>query len=432
MKTKYNYVLSLVILCCILSGVQAQTFDASSMGMGGAYSAVARGVDALAWNPANLALPRIHAVELSFISLNVAVANSSLSLKNYERYFTESGNKGEWTEKDQKDILDLIPSRGLQTTLDANVNAMGLAVLSYGISAEVMGTASGLIPKGVAELYVSGNTLKDQYSLDGADADGFSALKIGFSAAQKIPFKKYFDVFSVGLKLNYYKGISMAEVLESEGAIYTGTGAIYYYGKARGRYANGLEDSLNTKPFAGKGFGMDLGAAGTINQKFTFSLALQNLFASLKWDKGTEEFLFILPADSFRIDDTDKEVETTDTSYAIKSFSTRLPVVMHLGMAYQLKENLLLSLDLEQAFENRLGYSDQAKVAIGSEYRPVGWIPLRAGLSFGGKWGGYSVGLGFGLHAYVFEFDLAYLMQHALWPTYADGASVAMNMKFLF
>jgi hypothetical protein len=79
-----------------------------------------------------------------------------------------------------------------------------------------------------------------------------------------------------------------------------------------------------------------------------------------------------------------------------------------------------------------LGYSDQAKVAIGSEYRPVGWIPLRAGLSFGGKWGGYSVGLGFGLHAYVFEFDLAYLMQHALWPTYADGASVAMNMKFLF
>jgi hypothetical protein len=105
---------------------------------------------------------------------------------------------------------------------------------------------------------------------------------------------------------------------------------------------------------------------------------------------------------------------------------------MHLGVAYQLKENLLLSLDLEQAFENRMGYSDQAKLAVGSEYCPLGWLPLRAGLSFGGKWGGYSLGLGFGLHSYVFEFDLAYLMPHALWPTYADGASLAMNMKFLF
>jgi hypothetical protein len=400
--------------------------------MGGAYGAVARGVDALAWNPANLALPRIHAVELNFLSLNVTVANSSFSLNNYKRYFTEAGNKGEWSEQDKADMLDLIPNRGLQTAVEANANVLGVAFLSYGISAEVMGTVNGRIPKGVAELYLFGN-LKNQYSLDAADAGGFSALKIGFSAAQKIPFPMYFDVLSVGLKLNYYKGISMAEVLESEGALYTGKSAVYFYSNMRGRYANGLEDSIDTKPFAGSGFGLDFGTAGMIGKKFTFSLVLKNLFASIKWNKGTEEFLFSAPLDSFRLDDTDdEEIETIDTSYAIKGFSTRLPVVMHVGVAYQLREDLLLSLDLEQAFANRMGYSDQAQLAVGTEYRPLGWLPLRAGLGFGGKLGGYSLGLGFGLHAYVFEFDLAYMMQHGLWPTYSDGASLAMSMKFLF
>ncbi len=426
---------SVIFLIGILSAtsVLAQSFDGSSMAMGGAYGAVARGIDALAWNPANLALPRVHSVELNFVGLNIQVANSSINFKDYKRYFTYSGNKDSlWDENEIRNILNKIPNSGLRLGGDVGANVLGIAFLDYGISAEVVGNTSGLIPKGLTELYLRGNA-KTQYFLDNTQASGFSALKIGLSAAQKIPFKKYFDVLSIGMKLNYYLGIATAEVVESKGVLYTGTSAIYYYSKIRARYANGVADTVETPPFSGKGFGIDLGAAGMINQKFTFSLVLQNLFGSLKWRKGTEEFLFLAPLDSFRIDYTPYEKpERTDTTYAIKAFSTSLPVVMHLGLAYQLKENLLLSLDLEQAFENRMGYSDQAKLAVGSEYRPLGWLPLRAGLSFGGKWGGYSVGLGFGLHAYVFEFDLAYLMQHALWPTYSNGASLAINMKFLF
>jgi hypothetical protein len=122
------------------------------------------------------------------------VANSSISLKNYERYFTESGHKMEWSDKDQDDILDLIPNRGLQTAVDANVNVMGLAVLSYGISAEVVGTASGLIPKGVAELFVRGNILRSILT-EWRRPD--SRPKIGFHRAENS--FKYFDAISVGL-----------------------------------------------------------------------------------------------------------------------------------------------------------------------------------------------------------------------------------------
>jgi len=425
------------------SSALAQGFDAGSMAMGGAYGAVARGVDALAWNPASLALSRIHPVELNFIGLNLAVANSSFSLNNYNRYFTLSGNPDTtWTDKEKATIFGLIPNRGLQTSADVHANVMGLAILSYGISAEVIGNALGRVPKSTAALALYGNQ-KDQYAVNGIEANGFSALKIGLSVAQKIPFKQYFDELGAGIAFNYYLGIAVAETQEAEGAAYTGTDYIYMYSKIRGRRAVGLGARFDVfhgvevssdNLFVGKGFGMDLGTAGIINQKFRFSLVFKNLFASINWNSGTTEYFYTVPKDSFQLDAHIEHFhpQTMDTSYSIGSFRTSLPVLMHMGVAYQLKENLLLSLDLEQAFANRMGYSDQARMAVGTEYRPLGFLPLRAGLSFGGKWGGYSVGLGFGLHSYVVEFDFAYLMQHALWPTYADGVSTALNLKFLF
>jgi hypothetical protein len=126
----------------------------------------------------------------------------------------------------------------------------------------------------------------------------------------------------------------------------------------------------------------------------------------------------------------DAEAEESDTSYAIDAFRTRLPAVFHLGLAYQLTPKLLLLLDLEQATANKMGYSDQGQLAIGAEYSPVPFLPLRGGMSFGGKWG-YKFGLGFGLHFGVFHFDVAYCMHRALWPTVSRGISTALNLKFL-
>ena len=59
---------SLFILCCIPAGLYGQ-MTARGLAMGGAYTALARGVHAPQWNPANLGLPDNPKFSFTFISL---------------------------------------------------------------------------------------------------------------------------------------------------------------------------------------------------------------------------------------------------------------------------------------------------------------------------------------------------------------------------
>ena len=397
----------------------AQGFDASSLGMGGAYGAVARGVDALNWNPANLVLSRPHFFELNFVGANLRVGNSSLSVDSYERYLTESGHQGEWSDEDIEEILNLIPTDGFDVNLDLSANVLGMVFGQFGITLEVLGKGMGLVPKEIVELSLRGN-LKDEYRFERGDADAFSAIKTSFAGAFPITLKRYFNELGVGFSLNYYRGLAMAELLDVEGVFYTGEEYIMSYMEVEGRKAEG-----------GYGFSIDLGAAGVIRDKFTVGLALRNVLGSIKWNRNTEAVFLNFEVDSVKIDNLDDiESNSSDTTYAIDPFSTRLPFDFHLGVSYLLSEQVLLSLDLEQAFTKRLGYSDQGQLALGVQYSPITSIPLRAGMSFGGKWG-YKLGLGFGLHFGFFNLDLAYSMHRALWPAYSKGISIAANIKFL-
>ena len=105
--------------------------------------------------------------------------------------------------------------------------------------------------------------------------------------------------------------------------------------------------------------------------------------------------------------------------------------VFHIGLGYQLRDNLVFALDLEQAFEEKMGYSDRAQLALGVQYSPVNILPLRAGMSFGGIWK-YRMALGLGLHLGFFHIDFAYAMHKGLWPTEATGISTAANIKLVF
>jgi hypothetical protein len=362
---------------------------------------------------------------LNLVGINVNVANSSLSIDNYERYLTVSGHGGEWSENEVNELLNLIPNDGLDIAGDVNANAFGLAVAHFGLSFQAIGKAMGSIPKEPVELYLKGN-LKDKYLLNALNGEGFSAVKISIAGSHPLKIKNYFDSFAVGMNFNYYQGLTVFEVLESDGFFHTASDHIHAKMDLTGRKGEG-----------GVGYGFDLGAGGSINKQWSVSLAIKNVFADITWHNNTEERVY-----SYNLDSTDYvgidwppseeqlEEYLIDTTYTIDQFRTSLPTVFHIGFAYQLSPKVLLSLDLEQASHNKMGYSDQGLLAIGAQYSPVSFLPLRGGMSFGGKWG-YKFGLGFGLHFGVFHFDIAYSMHRALWPTVSRGFSTAVNLKFL-
>jgi len=89
MKYRLLILTFVLILICCSSPLLAQGFNAVGLGMGNAFGAVARGVDAFAWNPANLALTYENRMEINLIGFNLNAANSSLSIDDYKRYFTD-------------------------------------------------------------------------------------------------------------------------------------------------------------------------------------------------------------------------------------------------------------------------------------------------------------------------------------------------------
>lgn len=422
MKRIINLLTIILLTSLLITSAFGQGFNASGLGMGGAYGALARGVDAFAWNPANLALSHENKLEINLAGVNFNAANSSFSIDDYKRYFTQSGHHGYWTPEDIDKLLDMIPDEGLDINGDVKANAVGLLFDKYGLSVQLIGKTRGLIPKSLYELALKGNQdINKEYSFNDFDGDGFTAVKFSLSLSQPIPFKKYFDEFGVGLNVNYYSGIIVGEVVRSEGIFATTSSAIV-----------SSMDVVSRTGQSGNGLGFDIGAAGKFNDKWSMSLVLNNLFAGIKWHNELKENIATFVVDSITIDnigELDSLISTTTNP--IDEFRTTLPIVAHLGLAYHYLDNLTFTLDLEQAFEEKMGYSDRGQIAAGVQYSPIKYIPLRAGFSVGGKWK-YLFGLGMGIHVGFFHIDLAYAMHQGMWPTKTTGFSTAANIKLVF
>ena len=82
--------------------------DPRSLGMGGAYTTIARDFFSVGVNPANLGVVRNY-IAMQFIQVNFGVSNSSLSLFEYNKF------NGADLEEDNKkeELLSLIPEQGL-------------------------------------------------------------------------------------------------------------------------------------------------------------------------------------------------------------------------------------------------------------------------------------------------------------------------------
>ena len=409
----------LISILFIVPSVFAQGFDGASLGMGRAYGAMATGIDAIAWNPANLVLPRDNFMELNLFSINLNMANSSFNIDNYNRYFTKEGHKGWWSDSDKEAILDLIDEDGLNAYGDVNSNALGLAIGNFAFAVQGTGNVFFTFPKLPIELFLDGNTAKDKIlRFKNVDGNGFGAVKVSFAASFPIQFKKYFDLLGVGANVNYFRGFEYYELNEGKGYFNLSSSKIRSEVIFEGKRADG-----------GSGFSIDIGSTGIIKKNWTVSLALQNVYSTFNWDDNPELFLSSVKIDSGDLGNPEDFTTTEqDTIYSINSFTRTMPLVIHAAASYAWGKNWIFSADLEQACGNEMGYTDKTMFSTGAQFNPIGILPLRAGMTIGGKWG-FLFGLGFGIRAGILQMDLSYSMHRAMWPTLSRGNSFAISTK---
>ena len=438
---------------------------ARSLGLAGAYTGVARNLDAIDWNPANLGLPSRHfgSSVLILPSFALGLGNNAFCLDLYEKY-----NGKYLTEQDKKAILDLIRD-GLKIYTNLQYDILGLSVWRIGFKNTIESTFDLTLTQGPFEFALRGTEVGKTVRLDdlGAELCVLNRTSVSYahplsniSAALREELDKLeISQLSVGLTLNYLAGLAYASLETPKGQIRFDNYYVHGSGEAIMRAAGVEVDStdggqeIKFRPGKiGSGFSLDVGVAATVKKNFTVGLSLMNLGGEINWEKYTREFRFSFSADSLNMvkvaQDTtggDSLYTTADSSYAIDPFKSRYPTYLNLGVAYRLNpekigenirwlaDELVLAFDWRQGFSDGMGISRKARFAFGLETGLLwGYLPFRLGLALGGQYGVVGT-YGIGLKLGAFTCDLAFENRgHLFSSSAAKGKAVAMQCKFAF
>lgn len=410
----------LVLILAVVTGKAQGVVDARSLGMAGSNLAITEGAESINGNPATLARKSNFSFELHLFSLHLMAANNSFSLKDYDRYLTTGDSL---TRQDISDILAKIPDSGLRTDAIFGAKTFGFYTRPFALSVTGMGGGFGVIPKAAAEIPFNGNKNVESYSFDDLDGLGWAAASLNLGLG--IPLTKYvkdrFDFFSVGVAFRYIVGLQYAEVMNASGNLVTEDAYILSRGHLEVLRSNG-----------GSGLGMDFGAMAQYRDKWTFSLHFTNLVGSINWNRDNEMMVTDFQSDSLRINNIDSlHLNDSDTTYDAGSFRTGLPRAMSLAMAYRLTKKLQLTATWRQGLNKSLGNYTKPLVAVGAEFKPIGILPLRGGIAFGGS-NGVAVGLGTGIDLKYWQFNIGYLNHNFRWFRSARSLEIAVSTQFRF
>ncbi len=364
--------------------------SARATAMGGAHMGLAKGVVAPLYNPANLGLAEYKDPGLLLVGAGVQVDNNSFSLNDYNTY-----TGALLSQEDKDEILGKVPVEGLKLTVDGESSAMSFSFGNFAFTITGTGAGEVNLGKDALELFFNGVAVYDTFNLDDMYGEAISYGSANISYGKSI-YKSGTRELAVGATMKYIYGFSYSAVTEVSGGVSMAMDGYYGDGTMIARTALG-----------GSGFGLDVGAAYKLNDRYTVGLTFENLMGVINWNKNTEEHGYHFEFDTLTIDnmEDDSIVVDEDWSEEIAGFKTNLPVVLKAGIA-STKGKLNWAVDYIQGFKTGAGVSTKSKIAIGAEYRLIGLLPLRAGYSVGGGHGP-AVSGGLGLDFSLLYIDLA-------------------------
>ncbi len=388
---------------------QSGLSNARSMAMGGAYTAVARGVESPRWNPANLALSGKKVYRLNLVSLGLGLYNNSFTKNDYDLY-----NGKYLTVEDKQVILGNIPSSGLRFNLNSEVQALGISFGHIAITASARAASDFTVPRDAVELLLNGNEFNRLYNIKTTrgEAWGITSVAISLGFPLSVPL---FKEFTVGGSFKYLRGLGYAKVVEAESNFITTIDGMEGSGRVVIDYAQG-----------GNGIGVDFGAAAKLNEKWTLSVGIRNFLNYVNWQNETKRFIYNFQADSITAErlqesDFDSLFVDSDETLPIDPFTTTIPGELTIGIA-KVTDDFVFAADWIQGIKERAGASTRPRLALGTELRILSILPIRAGFSFGGK-RGFSSSAGFGLDFNVFSWDFAISSQGGLFNSRGLGAA---------
>ena len=371
--------------------------SAAAVGMGGAFTATARGLDAPAWNPAGLGMPGTGAFSFAaLLAFSLEGGSGPILGKDLKPY---SGDSIPYAIR--KDWLARVRAAGGQSLNGAgNFSLLALNVGSLGLAVTNSVHLSGNIPPDVAEVMLFGNygyadSLRS-YSLSGARADGSSittaALSYGFGLGNKADRH-----FAIGVTGKYMVGNFLAIVKDAGSTVSSSPIDVSVNLLAIATDTGGPKDL----PSRGSGYGVDIGAAW-VGGPLKVGVVVHDIVNTFKWDL-----------------DNMYTQNITQKYNASAHTSTRSPwrkVSSLVGLARDSVDKVVSPLKIDPTanigislhtwgaftingeYESRLGdswqLSPKSRLGAGVQWKGIPFLPLRVGYSATPDVTFYTAGVG--------------------------------------
>lgn len=462
MMTRMGVVLLAVSLAVCAGNAVAggERTNIRGMGMARTFVAASRGLDAVGINPANLAAPDGGMITIGLMPFGLHVGSDFMNYGLYKEYFTgEQGTDGRvgrlLSNADKQTILASFPDGVGRASAHMEVRPVGvtLQLPEYGTIALTVTeyvSMNVMIPQDYAEFLLYGNPPGSAYDFGQSSAYAAWLREYALSYGRELPCPWFLKALSGGVAVKIVHGYGYFDVDRMNTQFSTGTdGILHGVMDMHGRMA-GIDPirgvaGAGYQPFpapAGTGWGFDLGVAAEVNDYIRAGMSVTDI-GSVEWTRNLEQ---IVSSGSVTVDNPMDETQRDSLEDAISGdrtpcdpFSSSMPTTFRLGAAVELHKvpalkrllwgEWMFACDYNLGLVEGSGGAHTGRLSMGLEFKPWGFLPLRTGVSFGGP-DHFTFAFGFGLHAGVFDFDLAsehlnFLLSEA---SLAHG-SIAMGMR---
>lgn len=441
MKTK----LMLIIIIILTASGSVFAQSGTSLGLGNAYTTLARGSEAIFWNPANLAFREEGRPNFSFtmFSVGVNVANDAFSMSDYEDYFTEKDKY--LTQEDRQHLVDRISDTGWEFDVNFDATVMAFAYKNFGLSFSSNAFATLNAPKDFVDIFFTGLEHREYNFSSSMDAEMIA--KVNLAWGQVIARDKSLTLpllnktinmteIAVGGTFSYNLGFTAIQTEEADITTIINNDGIrtqgQYTANAAGfiREFDPVEGKYETKvaedgAIHGKGFGLNLATSVKTGSGYVFSVVAKNIINSTKWDKSilqinrtvdTGDPKFIIGTNA--LEDLDEDAVITDNDHVSDSFTTSRPFGFRIGVGkwrHRIK------------YAAEIGWEDEEFVySFGGGLR---WTILNLYAGYGFKYGqNLSGGIGIGGERMMFDVGLG--TQDGITPGSTKGVLLASSFRF--
>lgn len=353
-------------------GAQLPNTSASATGLAGNYTALARGYEAITWNPALLAAPGRPGFSIGVLLAGGASGLDPIDvsdLADYEGRVIPATVKSQWVEQ--------VRAAGQQRgDADGGITPIALSVGNFGLQYSVTAYANASLNDDATEALLFGNAGATgeprNFNFAGSEVDGGAVSTIAASYAFRLPAAVGRHL-SLGVTGKYIFGHVVARGQDA-GSTTTADEIDIVFPVVHTR-----EDETTS----GGGIGLDVGAAFTAG-RLRVGASIANVINTFAWDEA--KLVFRPGTAHFDADSSSSDFDTTAfasapaalrEAIADQSFRPRASV----GVAIDVSRLLTVTGDLRSEIGDGIVIGAKDHIGVGAELRVIPFLPLRAGVA---------------------------------------------------